>query len=101
MLRQDRALLSSLKLSDAELIKSTVAAKLNGYVRGFGTLENFLAVSWFLCRLCPGHLMAQLVVYLVRRSGLGVVSWTCDPVLALGQRFDSHSRLSFCCNHLG
>ena len=21
----------------------------------------------------------------------GVVSWTCDPVLALGQGFDSHS----------
>ena len=37
----------------------------------------------------------------VRRSGLGVVSWTCDPVLALGQRFDSHSRRSFCCNPLG
>ena len=30
----------------------------------------------------------------VDRSGAvsrGVVSWTCDPVLALGQRFDSHS----------
>ena len=37
----------------------------------------------------------------VRRSGLGVVSWTCDPVLALGQRFDSHFRRSFCCNPLG
>ena len=32
---------------------------------------------------------------------LGVVSWTCDPVLALGQRFDSHSRRLFCCNPLG
>ena len=38
---------------------------------------------------------------LVRRSGLGVVSWTCDPVLALVQRFDSHSRRSFGCNSLG
>ena len=27
---------------------------------------------------------------LVRRSGRGLVSWTCDPLLALGQRFDSH-----------
>ena len=34
-------------------------------------------------------------------SGAGVVSWTCDPVLAQGQRFDSHSRRSFCCNPLG
>ena len=30
----------------------------------------------------------ELNLYTVRRSGLGVVSWTCDPVLALGQRFD-------------
>ena len=41
----------------------------------------------------------ELNLYTVRRSGLGVVSWTCDPVLALGQRFDS--RRSFCCNPLG
>ena len=27
---------------------------------------------------------------IVRRSSRGVVSWTCHPVLALGQRFDSH-----------
>lgn len=45
MLRQERQLLSALKLSDAELIKSTTAAKLNGYGGGFGTLENFEAVS--------------------------------------------------------
>ena len=32
---------------------------------------------------------------------IGVVSWTCDTVLALGQGFDSHSRRSFCCNPLG
>ena len=39
----------------------------------------------------------------VRHSGLGVVSWICDPVLALGQRFDSFSgsRHLFCCNSLG
>ena len=30
----------------------------------------------------------------------GVVSWTCDPVLALGQRFYSHSQRLFCCNPL-
>ena len=33
---------------------------------------------------------------LARRNG--VVSWTCDPVFALGQRFHSHSRHLFCCN---
>ena len=36
-----------------------------------------------------------------RRGSQGVVSWTCDPVLTLGQRFDSHSRRSFCCNQPG
>ena len=45
MLRQERQLLSALKLSDSELIQSTIAAKLNGNVRGFGTLENFEEVS--------------------------------------------------------
>eukprot|EP00916_Digyalum_oweni_P025955 GHVL01042731.1.p1 GENE.GHVL01042731.1~~GHVL01042731.1.p1 ORF type:complete len:151 (+),score=16.27 GHVL01042731.1:269-721(+) len=43
MLRQDTQLLSALKLSDAELIKSTTATKLNGYVKGFGSLEHFEA----------------------------------------------------------
>jgi len=43
MLRQEHQLLSALKLSDEELIKSTTAAKLNGYVRGFGTLADFEA----------------------------------------------------------
>ena len=37
---------------------------------------------------------------LVRRSCPGVVSWTCDQVLALGKRFDSPSWRSFCCNPL-
>ena len=36
-----------------------------------------------------------------RYSSRGVVSWTCDPVLALGQRLDSYSRPLFCCNPLG
>ncbi|KAL8593018.1 hypothetical protein ACOMHN_017948 [Nucella lapillus] len=40
-LRQDRKLLAALKLSDAELIRSTAAAKLNGYVGGYGTLQSF------------------------------------------------------------
>ena len=38
----------------------------------------------------------QLFPLYVRRSGAGVVSWTCDPVLALGQRFDSHSHCAHC-----
>ena len=37
----------------------------------------------------------------VRRGSRGVVSWTCDPVLALGQTFDSHSWHLFCCNPFG
>ena len=37
----------------------------------------------------------------IRSGSQGVImSWTCDPVLALRQRFDSHSRRSFCCNPL-
>ena len=63
---------------------------------------NFIKFEWemtsfkFSSNNCP-----YLKFYWVRRSGAGVVSWTCDPVLALGQRFDSHSRRSFCCNPLG
>ena len=36
-----------------------------------------------------------------RRGSRGIESWTCDLVLALGQRFDSHSRHLFCYNPLG
>jgi len=43
MLRQDRQLLDALKLTDAELIESTLAAKLNGYLAGHGTKEQFEA----------------------------------------------------------
>ena len=43
-------------------------------------------------------ILIPVVMCDVRRSCQGVVSWTCDLVLALGQRFDSHSRRSFCCN---
>ena len=67
----------------------------------------------FQCPQCPKqfkrkcHLKDHIdvsnnfIIYL--QSGavsLGVVSWTCDPVLALGQRFDSHSRRFFYCNPL-
>eukprot|EP00745_Piridium_sociabile_P034618 TRINITY_DN596_c0_g1_i2.p1 TRINITY_DN596_c0_g1~~TRINITY_DN596_c0_g1_i2.p1 ORF type:complete len:177 (+),score=37.83 TRINITY_DN596_c0_g1_i2:282-812(+) len=40
-LRQDGQLFAALKLSDAELIQSTTAAKLNSYVIGHGSLESF------------------------------------------------------------
>ena len=39
--------------------------------------------------------------YMSGEVSQGVVSWTCDPVLALGQRFDSHFRCQFFCNPLG
>ena len=29
--------------------------------------------------------------FLSEAASRGVVSWTCDPVLALGKRFDSHT----------
>ena len=35
---------------------------------------------------------------LVRRGRDGVVSWACDPGLALRPRFDSSYRRLFCCN---
>jgi len=41
MLRQNRALLSSLGLSDEELIKSHVAARLNGYISEYGNRKAF------------------------------------------------------------
>ena len=37
----------------------------------------------------------------VRYGSRCVMSWTCDPVLALGQRFYSLSRRIFYCNALG
>ena len=37
----------------------------------------------------------------VRHYSLGVASWTCESVLALGQRFNSHALSSFCCIPLG
>ena len=55
-------------------------------------IDNVSFMLWieFLNLKCP-H----------RRGSLGVVSWTCDPVLALGQRFNSHSKRLLCCNPLG
>ena len=50
----------------------------------------------FFCHL---HLkLKRFQTDLARLSIRGVVSWTCDPVLALGQRFDSHFQRLFCCN---
>lgn len=43
MLRQRHTLLKSLGLNDEELKKSRVAARLNGYVGGFGSLKSFEA----------------------------------------------------------
>jgi len=43
MLRQRHTLLRSLGLNDEELKKSQVAARLNGYVGGFGSLKSFEA----------------------------------------------------------
>ena len=43
MLRQRSSLLKSLGLNDEELKKSHVAARLNGYVGGFGSLKSFEA----------------------------------------------------------
>ena len=43
MLRQRPSLLRSLGLNDEELKKSRVAARLNGYVGGFGSLKSFEA----------------------------------------------------------
>ena len=43
MLRQHPSLLKSLGLNDEELKKSRVAAHLNGYVGGFGSLKSFEA----------------------------------------------------------
>lgn len=43
MLRQRPTLLKSLGLNDEELKKSRVAARLNGYVGGFGSLKSFQA----------------------------------------------------------
>ncbi|PIK58701.1 putative peptide methionine sulfoxide reductase-like [Apostichopus japonicus] len=41
MLRQHRSLLQSLNFAPKELIKSHSAARLNGYVAGFGKKDNF------------------------------------------------------------
>jgi len=41
LLRQHKSLLRSLGLSDAELIVSYVACRLNGYVGGYGNLAGF------------------------------------------------------------
>ena len=40
LLRQNQGIVRALKLSDKELIKSTVATRLNGYCGGFGKLSD-------------------------------------------------------------
>ena len=54
---------------------------------------------WLLLKMSGLNLAHILRYRTVRRSGLGVVNWTCDAVLELGQRFDFHSQCSFYCNH--
>ena len=49
MLRNHRALLQSLKLSEREILRSHIAAKLNGYVGGFGNLTDFEKVTIVCC----------------------------------------------------
>src|SRR5690348_13007625 len=41
LLRCEKELFSSLQLTDEEVIKSYVAAKLNGYAAGYGSMEQF------------------------------------------------------------
>ena len=41
-----------------------------------------------------------LKTYMSGAVSRGVLSWTCDLVLALGQRFNSHSWRLFCFNPL-
>ncbi len=43
LLRQQRDILKALKLSDAELITSHIACRLNGFCGGYGTLEQLEA----------------------------------------------------------
>ena len=58
------------------------------------------SVIWFTEQLCCYNI--NCVIFLsIRLRGRGVVCLACDPVLALGQRFDSHSWHSLCCNPLG
>ncbi len=46
MLRNHSPLLNSLNLSDRDLVKSHLAAKLNGYVGGFGNIDDFEKVGF-------------------------------------------------------
>ncbi len=41
MLRKHKSLINSLGLNDKQLISSHVAARINGYIGGFGTIQNF------------------------------------------------------------
>ena len=45
ILRQHAHIVEKLGLTDAELIKSKAACRLNGYLGGYGTSEDFAKVS--------------------------------------------------------
>ena len=66
-------------------------------------LVHLLLLSPEKIRQIKPNCGVEIRKYNVRRSSHGVVSWTCDPMLAiaLGQKFDSHSWRLFCCNPLG
>ena len=67
------------------------------------SLAIFIAKDWSEVLLYLNTASRQTTfktLKIVRRGSRGVVSWTCDPVLALGHRFDSNSCCSFCCNTL-
>ena len=65
MLRQRSTLLKSLGLNDEELKRSRVAARLNGYVGGFGSLKSFEAEVDKL-KLCEAQ--ADLVKEIIGRK---------------------------------
>jgi len=41
MLRKHKSLINSFRLSDKQLIKSHIAARVNGYIAGFATVQAF------------------------------------------------------------
>lgn len=65
MLRQRPTLLRSLGLNDEKLKKSRVAARLNGYVGGFGSLKSFEAE---VDELKLSEAQADLVKEIIRKK---------------------------------
>ena len=60
--------------------------------------KKFIQIDWYSFKLDK---LYNLYRPNVRQGSLGVVSFTCDPVLALGQRFYSQALRILCCNPLG